>query len=137
VSKRRNPLGIVERVEDIPAFANEREEADFWQSHRFSDALLDAAPPYTEEEAPPARPSAAIALRIDPLLLTRLQRLAAQRDVPYQRLLKQFVEERVVEEEAVAAAPAPDPALVRELARSMARRARELERDALRLTAAS
>jgi predicted DNA binding CopG/RHH family protein len=130
-------LEIVECVEDIPAFASEQEEADFWQTHRFNDALLDAAPPYTEEEATPARPSAAIALRIDPLLLTRLRRLATQRGVPYQRLLKQFVEERVVEEEAVALAPAPDPALVRELARSMARRARELERDALRLTSAS
>jgi CopG antitoxin of type II toxin-antitoxin system len=49
-------------------------------------------------EAPPARPSAAISLRIDPLVLTRLQQLAKQREMPYQRLLKQFVEERLAEE---------------------------------------
>ena len=137
MSIRRKPLAIVSRIEDIPVFANEEEEASFWDSHRFSDALLDAAPPLEDGEAPPARPSAAISLRIDPLVLTRLQQLAEQREMPYQRLLKQFVEERLAEEEAAqdqVAPPRHDPALIRESALSIAKLAREVERTALRLT---
>ena len=103
MSTHRKPLTIVERIEDIPAFASEEEEAAFWQTHRFSDALMDAAPSLEDWGAPPARPSASITLRIDPLLLTRLQRLAGRRSLPYQRLLKQFLEERLVEEEAAEA----------------------------------
>jgi len=134
VSKRKGPA-IVERIEDVPVFATEEEEANFWQTHQFSAALLAAAPEYTDEEAPPARHSASITLRIDPLLLGRLQRLAQARAMPYQRLLKQFLEQRLVEEEATTAqAPTPDPARVRELALAMARQARDLEHTALRLT---
>lgn len=84
---------------------------------------------------PPARPSASITLRMDPLLLTRLQRLAGRRNLPYQRLLKQFVEERLVEEEAAdAQAVAVDPVRIREMAISLARGARDLERAALSLS---
>jgi predicted DNA binding CopG/RHH family protein len=136
MSTRRTPLKIVQRVEDIPAFASEAEEAAFWQTHRFSDALMDAAPPLEDWEVPPARPSASITLRMDPLLLTRLQRLAGRRNLPYQRLLKQFVEERLVEEEAAEAqAVAVDPLRVREMAITLARGARDLERAALSLSA--
>jgi predicted DNA binding CopG/RHH family protein len=136
MSTRRKLLEIVERMEDIPAFVNEAEEAAFWQTHRFSEALMDATPSLEDWEAPPARPSASITLRMDSLLLARLQRLAGRRSLPYQRLLKQFVEERLVEEEAAEAqAMAVDPARVREMAITLARGARDLERAALSLSA--
>jgi hypothetical protein len=68
------------------------------------------------------------------MLLTRLQRLAAERDMPYQRLLKQFVEERLAEEEAArgqTAVLSMDELRLRAVA--LAHEARELERTALRL----
>ena len=134
MSKKRKPLEVVERIEDIPAFATEQEEADFWQTHQFSTALLDAAEPYSEEEAPPARPSASITLRIDPLLLERLQRLARVRGLPYQRLLKQFVEERIIEEEeAEGQLRAMTAGELRGRALEVVRASRALERSALRL----
>ncbi len=73
-------------------------------------------------------------LRIDPGLLARIQTLAQQRQVPYQRLLKQLLEERLQQVEAddqsemhASSASAVDPETVRQTARSIARLARELE----------
>lgn len=52
-------LIIIRRIEDIPRFANEDEENEFWAPHRFSDELIEQAQPFDLNELPPARPASA------------------------------------------------------------------------------
>jgi predicted DNA binding CopG/RHH family protein len=133
--ERTEPLQIVNDLADIPAFHDEAEEAAFWRVHRLSDALLAQMQPLDDDVAPPARATKSVTLRIDPGLLARIQTLAQQRQVPYQRLLKQLLEERLQQVEAddrpgapaASSAAAVDPETVRQTARSIARLARELE----------
>jgi uncharacterized protein (DUF4415 family) len=104
---------IVERIEDIPDFANEDEEHQFWSTHTFSEALMDQAKPIEEIDPELARMLAAerkrrdlerertrpIAIRFDADTLKRLRALASAKGTGYQTLLKTFVMERLYEEE--------------------------------------
>jgi hypothetical protein len=97
-------MQIIERMEDIPAFASEDEEHRFWSTHSFSNALLDQMQPVPEEGDdffPPARPRVArsVALRLGDDVVARAKALAAKRHTGYQTLLKEFVIERLYEEE--------------------------------------
>ncbi|MGH2411094.1 MAG: CopG family antitoxin [Chloroflexota bacterium] len=98
--KRIEPLEIVDNLADIPAFSDEAEEAAFWGTHRLSDTLLDRMQPLGADVTPPARATTSITLRVDPALLARIQTQARQHRMPYQRLLKQFLEERLQQVEA-------------------------------------
>src|SRR5262245_34973615 len=81
----------------VPAFANERDEHKFWQTHDTS-ALVDW------EQAriavfPNLKPSTeTISLRLPTAVLSELKALANKRDVPYQSLLKVFLADRLVNE---------------------------------------
>jgi predicted DNA binding CopG/RHH family protein len=81
----------------VPAFANEREEREFWETH-------DASPFVDWDKArvavfPNLRPSTeSISLRLPTALLSELKALANKRDVPYQSLLKVFLADRVASE---------------------------------------
>jgi hypothetical protein len=98
----------VERREDIPSFKDEAEEAEFWATHDLAGALLEEMQPVPlngDEELPPARsPSAAtrtrpISVRLDDDILRRLKVLAAMKRKGYQTMLKEFLVERLYEEE--------------------------------------
>ena len=137
--KRIEPLEIVDNLADIPDFPDEGEEDAFWGGHRLSDTLLDQMQPLGADVAPPARATASITLGVDPALLARIQAHARQRHLPYQRLLKQLLEERLQQVEAAdPGAPHPanasDPEIVRQTARSIAKLARELETAVAGLT---
>ena len=104
ISEGQSDMQIIERVEDIPVFANEDEEHRFWSTHSFSDVLLDQMHPVREggdDFFPPARPRAArlVPLRLGDDVVTRAKVLAAKRHTGYQTLLKEFVIERLYEEE--------------------------------------
>ncbi len=92
----------------VPAFANEREEREFWETH-------DASPFVAWDQAriavfPNLRPSTeTISLRLPTALLSELKALATKRDVPYQSLLKVFLADRVASEMR-RIAPLPDKA---------------------------
>ncbi|PLR97745.1 hypothetical protein CVD19_08810 [Bacillus sp. T33-2] len=80
----------------------EEETFTFWNTHAMSEELLEET--YIEDEdddLPPPRKQSTkpINLRIENDLLVRLQKVAEIKNVPYQTLLKQFVAERVYEEE--------------------------------------
>ena len=103
---------IVERIEDIPEFANENEEHDFWSTHTPSDALMDQAKPIEEHDPELARMlesarrerhdverTKPVAVRFDADTLKRLRALASVKGTGYQTLLKTFVMERLYEEE--------------------------------------
>ena len=91
-------LLIIQNLDEVPAFASEADEAAFWSTHEFSDELLAQM-----EDVPPAvlpRPrTRPIPIRFDDDTLRRLKVLAARRHKGYQTLLKEFVVERLYEEE--------------------------------------
>jgi hypothetical protein len=88
---------------DVPKFESEDEEAEWWSNHSLSEAMLADFQPVPEEGddwLPPARSrTRPIAVRFDDATLDRIKELAGRRHTGYQTLLKQFVIERVYEEE--------------------------------------
>lgn len=81
----------------IPAFASETEERAFWETHDTTEYVDWRQARFGV--FPDLRPSTeAISLRLPVGLLSELKRLANQRDVPYQSLLKVFLAERIARE---------------------------------------
>jgi predicted DNA binding CopG/RHH family protein len=78
----------------IPKFKNEAEEREFWSEHDSSDYLN-----WKSAERvlfPNLKPSTrAISLRLPESLLDAIRQLANERDVPYQSLIKMFLQERI------------------------------------------
>lgn len=90
----------IDSPDQIPEFESEDEEARFWDEHELGEGMLSRMQPTGDDLLPPPRPpSQPISLRLDPHLLARLKTLAARRGQRYQSLLKQFVIERLYEEE--------------------------------------
>jgi hypothetical protein len=97
---RRRTNAVVQRPEDIPTFASEEEEAQFWAEHELGDDMLEDMRPLGEDVLPSPRTAARpVSVRFEQQLLHRLRVLANRRGVRYQTLLKQFVLERLYEEE--------------------------------------
>jgi hypothetical protein len=85
---------------DIPAFETEKEEQEFWSTHEPSQEMLDQMSPAGVGPLPPPRPrKQLLSIRMEGELLNRLKALAAVKDTSYQTLLRQFVADRVYEEE--------------------------------------
>lgn len=85
---------------DIPTFANEQEEAEFWATHSLGADMLERMQPIPPGELPPPCPrTKPVAIRFDADVLRRLQALAQKKGKGYQTLLKEFVLERLYEEE--------------------------------------
>ena len=78
----------------IPKFKNEDEERDFWSENDSSEYLN-----WKSAERvlfPNLRPSTkAISLRLPESLLDALRQMANDRDVPYQSLIKIFLQEQI------------------------------------------
>ena len=85
---------------DIPTFASEEEEADFWATHSLGPVILEHMQPIPPGALPAPRPrTKPVAIRFDPDVLRRLKVLARKKGKGYQTLLKEFVLERLYEEE--------------------------------------
>ena len=85
------------RLKQIPEFASEADERQFWDTHDSAD-YVDWSKA-TVVSFPKLRPSTeTISLRLPAPLLSDLKALANKRDVPYQSLLKVFVADRVAAE---------------------------------------
>jgi len=114
--ERREHLPIVDRPDDVPTFADENEEVAFWDTHQMGPALEawcaaqqagrpQPAPPIDDSRVPLGRPAsppkqaAPVSLRLEADTVRRLRILAEKRGTKYQTLLKQFVLERLYEEE--------------------------------------
>jgi hypothetical protein len=93
-------FSTVERLEDIPAFRSEDEEHAFWETHELGEALLDSAEPFGIDELPaPHAPVTPVVIHLDGHTLERLEALARQQQRNYHVLVKEFVTERLGEEE--------------------------------------
>ena len=94
---------LIYSADDIPEFKSEREEHEFWNTHVFSEEFIDQAVARGDEvPAPPTRErkqSRSTSLRLDEDTLKRLRYLARKKGKGYQTLLKEFVVERLYEEE--------------------------------------
>lgn len=76
---------IITDVSQIPEFKSEAQKVVFWNTHAMSEELLEETHIEEDDE--------------DFDLLERLQKMAEIKNIPYQTLLKQFLVERVYEEE--------------------------------------
>ena len=99
MSTKTNLTEINDEAE-IPEFASEAEEAKFWDTHALSEKYIEAHPPVELDWLPPPRlESTSVAIRFDRHTLERLKALALRKHKRYQTLLKEFVTERLYEEE--------------------------------------
>jgi len=86
-------MNTITSWEEIPAFPNEAAEFAFWQEHE-----LDANLMVSSTHKPDTRESTTITLRFDPRMLARIKRLARSRYLNYQSMMKQWLAERIEEE---------------------------------------
>ncbi len=85
--------------DEVPAFNSEREEAEFWGSHSFGEEML-VEDSVGDPLLPPPRPrTSPLSIRFDADTVKRLKSLAHRRNKGYQTLVKEFVAERLYEEE--------------------------------------
>ncbi len=93
----------VESLKQIPQAMSEAETQEFWQTHAVGKGLLKE--PLESDlkaklaQARAARKSRNITLNLSENLESRLRHLAEVKKTSYQTLLKEFVLERVYEEE--------------------------------------
>lgn len=81
--------------EDVPLFDSEEAEADFWAENKPDLRLMEASLAHSSEAAE----SVTITLRIDPRMLARIKRLARSRFLNYQSMIKQWLSERMEQEQ--------------------------------------
>lgn len=84
-------------LRQTPEFSSEDEEREFWATHDSTEYLdWENA---SRTIFPRLKPSTkAISLRLPESMLNELRLLANRRDIPYQSLLKMFLQERIDQE---------------------------------------
>jgi hypothetical protein len=83
---------------EMPSGLSDEEQLAYWETHGLTEEYLQKTEEVPEEERPRTRTSP-ISVRFDAHTLSRLKSLAEKRGVGYQTLLKEFVTERLYEEE--------------------------------------
>jgi predicted DNA binding CopG/RHH family protein len=86
-------LTVITDWDSVPHFTSVAEETRFWEEHQIGQRLMQTSLVGTDTNE-----STTITLRIDPRMLSRLKRLARQRYLNYQSMLKQWVAERLEKE---------------------------------------
>jgi len=82
------------RLKVIPKFANEEEERKFWEQNDSSDYLdWNEAQPVVMPNLKPTTKT--ISLRLPQHLLDSIKAAANARDVPYQSLIKVWLQEKL------------------------------------------
>lgn len=100
MSKTGTPAKMIEvnDVSEIPAFQSETEERDFWSTHSFGHGFLEQPTSLDDLPAPRAR-TRPVSMRFDESTIQRLRTLAEKRHKGYQSLAREFIVERLYEEE--------------------------------------
>ncbi len=80
--------------DELPTFETEKEEAEFWQ-----DCELDPHLIKNSLHATDSKDSTTVTLRFDPRMLSKIKRIARGRYLNYQSMLKQWLAERIEEEQ--------------------------------------
>lgn len=87
---------------EVPQFDTEDDERDFWDTHELGPGVLKdfkRVGVHPLLQGTTATASKNISVRVEADTLRRLQALAARKGMRYQTLLKEFVVERLYEEE--------------------------------------
>lgn len=88
----------MKKLKKIPHFKNENEEAEFWANHNSTD-YFDISKAIVNPSFPNLKLSTkTITIRVSQSLLDSLKMIANKKDVPYQSLVKIFLDEKVREE---------------------------------------
>lgn len=88
----------MKKFKTIPKFKNEDEEDEFWSTHdsteyiNWSKAVVNPSFPNLKLS------TKSITIRVPESLLNSLKMLANKKDVPYQSLVKIFLDEKIREE---------------------------------------
>ncbi|MHB1309626.1 MAG: CopG family antitoxin [Limisphaerales bacterium] len=88
-------MNLITNWEEVPLFDTEEAEAAFWADARIDLRLMDAAVAAAGAEG---GDSVTITLRIDPRMLAKIKRLARSRYLNYQSMIKQWLSERMEQE---------------------------------------
>ena len=80
--------------EEVPLFDGKQAEAAFWAETRIDLRLMETAVAASAESSE----SVTITLRMDPRMLARIKRLARERYLNYQSMIKQWLSERMEQE---------------------------------------
>lgn len=82
------------QLKSVPKFADEAEERSFWESHDLSEYM-----DWSKAQRvvlPKLKPTTkTISLRLPPQLLDSIKSAANSRDVPYQSLIKVWLQEKL------------------------------------------
>ncbi len=88
----------MKKLKLIPKFKNETEEDEFWATHNTTD-YFDVSKAVINPSFPNLKLSTkTITIRVSQSLLDSLKMIANKKDVPYQSLVKIFLDEKVKEE---------------------------------------
>lgn len=80
--------------EEVPIFDSEEAEASFWLENAVDVRLMESSVASSAE----GNESVTITLRIDPRMLARIKRMARERYLNYQSMIKQWLSERMEQE---------------------------------------
>lgn len=90
----------VNSPDEVPVGLGDDEFAEFWDTHVPTERYFEAAGEATADGLPPPRArTSPVSIRFDPDTLARLKAVARKKRKGYQTLLKEFVAERLYEEE--------------------------------------
>ena len=78
----------------MPSFADEQAEADFWAEHQLDPHLIRGSVHNLD-----SKESTTITLRFDPRMLSKIKRIAKGRYLNYQSMMKQWLAERIEDEQ--------------------------------------
>src|SRR5687767_6734854 len=88
------PIRGVASWEDVPIFDSEEAEASYWMDNSVALRLMESSTAAGAE----ATESVSITLRMDPRMVARIKRIARERYLNYQSMLKQWLSERMEQE---------------------------------------
>ena len=85
---------IVSDWKQVPEFSGENEEAAFWEEAQLDVRLMENSVMASST----SKDSVTITLRMDPRMLSKLKWIARTRFLNYQSMIKQWLSERIEEE---------------------------------------
>lgn len=92
----------MKKLKKIPRFKNEDEEDEFWSTHD-STEYIDWSKAIINPAFPNLKPSTrTMTIRVPQALIDDLKMIANKKDVPYQSMVKIFLDEKVREERLAA-----------------------------------
>src|SRR5688500_12891876 len=85
------PIRGIASWEDVPIFDSEEAEASYWMENAVALRLMESSTAASAE----GTESVSITLRMDPRMLARIKRIARERYLNYQSMMKQWLSERM------------------------------------------